>query len=139
MIEVDRLEVAFGHGRGAVHAVRGVSFKVARGAAFGLVGESGSGKSTVLRALAGLVPPSAGRLAISGEARSDTSLLQFVDNLFRHPAFGDPDPTQDRRREEDDLLDFDLTVAYKPTGVPQPAIPPPPAAEPTAAGETEER
>lgn len=78
-------------------------------------------------------------LAISGEARSDTSLLQFVDNLFRHPAFGDPDPTQDRRREEDDLLDFDLTVAYKPTGAPQPAIPPPPAAEPAAAGETEER
>ncbi len=39
---------------GPVEAVRGVSFAVPEGGAFGIVGESGSGKSTVLRALAGL-------------------------------------------------------------------------------------
>jgi Tfp pilus assembly protein PilN len=81
-------------------------------------------------------------LALAGQARSDTSLLQFVDNLFGHPAFGEPDPTRDRRREEDDLLDFNLTVAYRPAGVPQPALAPATAAlatEPAAAGETEQR
>ncbi len=39
---------------------------VAEGAAFGLVGESGSGKSTVLRAIAGLLAPSAGSIRIVG-------------------------------------------------------------------------
>ena len=67
MIKVLGLEVAFGSGRRMVPAVQGVSFEVARGEAFGLVGESGSGKSTVLRALAGLVAPSAGKIELDGE------------------------------------------------------------------------
>ena len=68
MIKVDGLEVTFKSGRRTVHAVKAVSFEVARGEAFGLVGESGSGKSTVLRAMAGLVAPSAGSILLDGEA-----------------------------------------------------------------------
>ena len=55
MIRADNLNVVFGHGKKAFHAVRDVSFSVGRGQSFGLVGESGSGKTTVLRALAGLL------------------------------------------------------------------------------------
>ena len=55
MIEIGSLDVVFGHGKQAFHAVRDVSFFVDRGQSFGLVGESGSGKTTVLRALAGLL------------------------------------------------------------------------------------
>lgn len=83
-------------------------------------------------------------LAIAGESRSDIALMQFVDNLFRHPAFGEPNLTQERRRKEEGLVDFVLTVGYQPSGVPQPAVPAPPAPPgptpaPAAAGDAEER
>jgi len=55
LIQVERLNVVFGRGNHTFHAVRDVSFDVARGQSFGLVGESGSGKTTVLRALGGLI------------------------------------------------------------------------------------
>ena len=55
MIDIRGLDVVFGHGKQAFHAVRDVSLTVDRGQSFGLVGESGSGKTTVLRALAGLL------------------------------------------------------------------------------------
>ena len=70
MIEVDSLNVLFGHGRRGVHAVNDVSFRVGEGESFGLVGESGSGKSTVLRAITGLLGHIAhvsGRMNVAGE------------------------------------------------------------------------
>ncbi|HEY7627517.1 MAG TPA: ABC transporter ATP-binding protein [Ilumatobacteraceae bacterium] len=54
MLEVDHLNVKFFTRRGVVHAVRDVSFTVARGESLGLVGESGSGKSVTAQALLGL-------------------------------------------------------------------------------------
>ncbi|PRH77469.1 teichoic acid ABC transporter ATP-binding protein [Streptomyces solincola] len=57
--------------RETVHAVRGVSFAAYEGEAIGLVGTNGSGKSTLLRAIAGLQPPTRGRVY----TRSNPSLL----------------------------------------------------------------
>ena len=37
-------------------------------------------------------------LVITGEARSDEALFRFVDNLFAHPAFEDPNLTRETRR-----------------------------------------
>ena len=55
-------------GRGAVlHAVRGVSFNLYRGAATALVGESGSGKSTVARLLAGQERLTSGSVRLDGQ------------------------------------------------------------------------
>jgi peptide/nickel transport system ATP-binding protein len=48
------------------HAVRDVSLPISRGTALELVGESGSGKSTVARMIAGLTPPTAGRVVTDG-------------------------------------------------------------------------
>ena len=66
-LEVERLTVAFaGDGR---PVVRGVSFTVASGEAFGLVGESGSGKSLTCRAILRLLPRGAsatGRIRYGG-------------------------------------------------------------------------
>lgn len=46
-----------------VHALQGISLRVARGEAMSIVGESGSGKSTLLRVIAGLTTPTAGTVS----------------------------------------------------------------------------
>ena len=88
MIEVEGLNVVFGRGRDAVHAVREVSFRVAEGESFGLVGESGSGKSTVLRALCGLNPHWSGRMTVDGKAlapKRDKAFFKLVQMVFQDP------------------------------------------------------
>lgn len=49
-----------------VHALRGISIRVRRGAVTGLIGENGSGKSTFLKILAGTTTPTAGEVGIEG-------------------------------------------------------------------------
>jgi oligopeptide/dipeptide ABC transporter ATP-binding protein len=56
ILDVRDLTVEFPTSRGAIRAVDGASFSLARGEVLGLVGESGSGKSMTLRAIVGLVP-----------------------------------------------------------------------------------
>ncbi len=51
-----------------VHAVKDVSFVAYQGESVGLIGRNGSGKSTVLRALAGLIPPDRGQIYLNGRA-----------------------------------------------------------------------
>jgi len=85
-------------------------------------------------------------LSIIGETRSDEALLRFVDNLFAHPAFTDPNLLHEER-QDDNLVRFELTVQYIPGGPPQgmvveraptieraPAAAPPAAAVPAAPG-----
>ena len=87
-LEVDRLSVTFHQGGKPVHAVRDVSFAVARGESFGIVGESGSGKSTVLRAICGLAPVSGGTIRIAGRALPsprDARFYRTVQMVFQDP------------------------------------------------------
>jgi len=102
-IEVEDLRVVFGE----TAAVDGVSFEVAEGAAFGLVGESGSGKSTVLRAIAGLVP-SEGRIAVMGRTlgrERDMDFFRTVQMVFQDPyASLHPRQTVDRCLSEPLIL-----------------------------------
>jgi oligopeptide transport system ATP-binding protein len=53
---------------GAVRAVDGISFSIARGETLGLVGESGCGKTTAGRTLLGLYPATSGKVDIDGHA-----------------------------------------------------------------------
>ncbi len=47
-------------------AVAGLSFEVAAGTVLGLVGPNGAGKTTTMRALAGIIRPTRGKLSIAG-------------------------------------------------------------------------
>jgi oligopeptide transport system ATP-binding protein len=74
LLAVDRLVKHFPiHGGllqrqvGAVRAVDGVSFTIAKGETLGLVGESGCGKSTVGKTILKLIEPTAGRIVLGGE------------------------------------------------------------------------
>ena len=51
-----------------VRAIKDVSFVAYEGDSIGVVGRNGSGKSTLLRTIAGLVPPTSGRLWLKGRA-----------------------------------------------------------------------
>src|SRR5438105_7542961 len=51
---------------GKSHILHGISLEVGAGEVVGLLGRNGVGKSTTLKAIAGLVPPSAGRVTFGG-------------------------------------------------------------------------
>src|SRR5258707_9143629 len=69
-VEVDDLAVRFQQRDRMVHAVNGISFRLARGEVLGIIGESGSGKSVTLRALMRLLPANCeigGQIFFGGE------------------------------------------------------------------------
>jgi peptide/nickel transport system ATP-binding protein len=57
LLELDSVRTEYRSRGGVVHAVQGVSFRVARGEVVGIVGETGCGKSATLRSIIGLVRP----------------------------------------------------------------------------------
>jgi peptide/nickel transport system ATP-binding protein len=81
----------FGRMRRGTKAVDAVTFSVGRGESFGIVGESGSGKSTIARAVARLVEPSAGDVTFRGtsvrELKGDelSAYRRAVQIVFQSP------------------------------------------------------
>ena len=57
-----------------IEALRGVSFQVPAGSVYGVIGRNGAGKSTLLRTIAGILPPTAGRVAVWGRVTPLLSL-----------------------------------------------------------------
>jgi teichoic acid transport system ATP-binding protein len=49
-----------------IEALRGVSFEVEHGKVLGVVGANGAGKSTLVRTIAGILPPTSGRIEVNG-------------------------------------------------------------------------
>jgi peptide/nickel transport system ATP-binding protein len=92
MIDIRNLNVVFGHGGNAHHAVRDFSMRIETGQSYGLVGESGSGKTTVLRALAGILERvarvggemSVGQESLQGQQRS-RDFRRRVQMVFQDP------------------------------------------------------
>ncbi len=63
---------------GAVTALDGLSFEVARGELYGLVGPDGAGKTTAIRALAGLVTLDGGEARVLGERPGGARIRERV-------------------------------------------------------------
>jgi lipopolysaccharide transport system ATP-binding protein/teichoic acid transport system ATP-binding protein len=57
-----------------IEALRGVSFEVSRGSVYGVVGRNGAGKTTLLRTIAGILPPTYGRVSVWGRVTPLLSL-----------------------------------------------------------------
>jgi ABC-type polysaccharide/polyol phosphate transport system ATPase subunit len=49
-----------------VEALKGVSFEVPTGSVLGVIGANGAGKSTLMRTMAGILPPTEGRVEVHG-------------------------------------------------------------------------
>jgi branched-chain amino acid transport system ATP-binding protein len=64
LLRVENLHAHYGKS----HILRGVSLTLQRGEVISLLGRNGSGRSTTLKAVMGLVPPSAGRVELDGRA-----------------------------------------------------------------------
>lgn len=67
VISADRLTKTYQRGREQVHALDGVSFKVAKGEFVAITGPSGAGKSTLLNLLGCMDAPTSGTLELGGK------------------------------------------------------------------------
>jgi ABC-2 type transport system ATP-binding protein len=73
-----------------LRAVDGVSLRIMPGEVYGLIGPNGSGKSTTMKALLGLVAPTAGQCAIFGkdslkvDSRNDVGFLPENPYFYKH-------------------------------------------------------
>jgi sulfate transport system ATP-binding protein len=117
-IRLERLTKSFG----GVPVLNGVTLEIQDGELFVLLGGSGSGKSTVLRLVAGLSQPDAGRIELNGrdvtglppQVRGTGFVFQNY-SIFRHMTVADNVgfglrirrvPAAERRRRSDELLEL---------------------------------
>jgi NitT/TauT family transport system ATP-binding protein len=98
-----------------VVALEDASFRVDKGAFTSIVGPSGCGKSTLLRLVAGLIPPSSGRLSVHGQEvaapRKDVGMMfqkailldwrTAVENVLLPSELGGRVTPEDKRRAID--------------------------------------
>ncbi len=108
-----------GKGVRILHAVRGVSFDIARGETLGLVGESGSGKSTTGRMLVGLIPASAGSVRLFGSTITGPAAATAMKTLRSRVqfVFQDPQGSLNPRMRVGDIIaePIDIVGAHRRT------------------------
>lgn len=80
MLEVEDLSIWYGR----VQAVRGVSFRVAKGECVALIGNNGAGKTSILRCISGLVKPKAGSVRLDGQSLVGKLSSDIVRNGVAH-------------------------------------------------------
>jgi peptide/nickel transport system ATP-binding protein len=91
LLAVEGLRAVYGRGDGSVVAAEDVTFSLPAGGCLALVGESGSGKTTIARCVAGLHPPSAGRIRLGdvelpGAARARSrDARRRIQIVFQNP------------------------------------------------------
>jgi lipopolysaccharide transport system ATP-binding protein len=93
-------------------ALDDISFSLEPGASLGLIGENGAGKSTLLKIIAGVIPPTRGRLVVNGRI---SALLELGSGF--HPEYTGLDnirlagslaglSDRDLRAKRDQIIDF---------------------------------
>ncbi|MBR6228452.1 MAG: ABC transporter ATP-binding protein [Eubacterium sp.] len=78
ILKIKNLDISFHSVTETVHAIRGVSLSLRKGETVALVGESGSGKSVSMKAVMGLLPPTAvingGEIILRSEGDDDEGI-----------------------------------------------------------------
>ena len=75
VLDIRNLTVSFG----SFKAVDDISFSVEKGEIFGFLGANGAGKTTAIRAMCGLLNPSAGEICVKGKnIAADTSRVKSI-------------------------------------------------------------
>ncbi|QYK40864.1 MAG: ABC transporter ATP-binding protein [Paracoccaceae bacterium] len=74
------------YARKSIHALEGVGLTLTKGSFSAVIGSSGCGKSTLLKIMAGLIPPSTGRVVLQGRPvtgpRRDIGMMFQQATLF---------------------------------------------------------
>ena len=66
MLTIDKLEAGYGK----VQVLHGISMTVAKGSVVTLIGSNGAGKTTTMRAISGMIQPTAGQITLQGKTIS---------------------------------------------------------------------
>jgi branched-chain amino acid transport system ATP-binding protein len=74
MLEVEDLHVYYGE----IHALKGISVRVAEGEIVALLGNNGAGKTTTLKTISGLLKPRRGRVLLEGRALHELAPHEIV-------------------------------------------------------------
>ena len=102
---------------GAIRALDGLTLTINEGEIYGLIGPNGAGKTTLIRAIAGLIAPTAGRLTVLGARMPSRAVARHIGYMTQREAlyndltiaenlrffatlFGVPRETQRRRADE---------------------------------------
>jgi peptide/nickel transport system ATP-binding protein len=91
LLRVENLTCDYGERHRRWRAVDDVSLEIHRGEVVALVGESGSGKSTIARAIAGILRPRGGSMALDGSplpsltAKRSLRTLRDIQIIFQNP------------------------------------------------------
>jgi NitT/TauT family transport system ATP-binding protein len=83
LISVSKLKKVYLTSGGRTEAIRDISFDLPEGKFLAIVGPSGCGKTTLLRTLAGLLPPSSGKVVLQGKTVSGPS--DGIGVVFQEP------------------------------------------------------
>ena len=80
MLNIEGLECRYGN----VAAVRDLSLEVRKGELISLIGANGAGKTTTLKAISGVLAPSAGRIVFEGEDITRASARRVLELGIAH-------------------------------------------------------
>nr|WP_263452152.1 ABC transporter ATP-binding protein [Hyalangium gracile] len=84
MLAVEGLKVHYG----AIQALKGVGLSVGKGEVVALIGANGAGKTSTLRAVSGMLKPSAGRITFGGQNITGVKAHQLVSRGMAHAPEG---------------------------------------------------
>ncbi|AFE09227.1 ABC transporter ATP-binding protein [Corallococcus sp. CA054B] len=84
LLSVEGIQVRYG----AIQALRGVSLTVGKGEMVALIGANGAGKTSTLRAVSGMLKPTAGRITLAGKDITGLKAHQLVPRGMAHAPEG---------------------------------------------------